>query len=388
MKSAGGIVIPLTHKGSRIIKTTDGSLTLRETYYAEGGEYNLISVTRLAEKGAEAKLTHHAAHIQKGETRIHLEKQDGLWSIPEIRVGMAASLRMERGGATDGLNWHCRLGHPSKKQTKGIVVQGIAPRQAYEHAQDGCSICMTTHPGRRPIPKVAERSRERTVQVDFMPVGHKERGWKDEVGAYIFADRTSKINVYPVKTATAEDALTALDNYLTMIVPYLKGGITCIQTDAGSQFGTKGWAQRCAADGIKWRMCPVAHQAMNGQVERSQGTLATKTRALLKDKNTPFKFWPLELEAAAYVLNRTPHTALNGKTPIQVGTGDKQNLMHTKVFGCKAYVQIPKEKREGKLTDTAWQVIMVGYSTNSPEWLILDADTGVIRKAYSVKFQE
>ncbi len=31
---------------------------------------------------------------------------------------------------------------------------------------------------------------------------------------------------------------------------------------------------------------------------------------------------------------------------------------------------------------------MVGYSTNSPEWLILNADTGVIRKAYSVKFQE
>ncbi len=271
MKTAGGLIMRLTHKGMRTIEAeNDGPLILREAYYAEDAEYNLVSVPRLAEKGVEIKFTHQKAHIEKGETRINLEKRDGLWSIPERRVGTAASLIMEREGTTDSINWHCRLGHPSKEQIARMVAQGIAPKQACELAQNGCSVCMTTYPSRRPIPNVAERSGERTVQVDFMPVGHKEKGWKGEVGAYTFADRTSKIiKIYPVKTATAKDALTAPNNYLTTIVPYLKGGITCIQTDAGSQFDTKVWAQRCATEGIKCRMCPVAHQAMNGQVERS-----------------------------------------------------------------------------------------------------------------------
>ncbi len=107
------------------------------------------------------------------------------------------------------------------------------------------------------------------------------------------------------------------------------------------------------------------------------------------DRGTPIKYWPLALETAAYVLNRTPYTALSGKTPFDMGTGMKQNLKHTKIFGCKAYVQIPKERRRGKWSNTAWQGIMVGYAaTNSPEWLILDLRTSIIRKAYSVNFNE
>ncbi len=82
----------LTHKGSRTIRTQDGPLTLKETYYAQAGEYNLISVPKLAEKEVEAKFTQHTAYIQKNETTIHLEKRDGLWSIPEIREGTVTSL--------------------------------------------------------------------------------------------------------------------------------------------------------------------------------------------------------------------------------------------------------------------------------------------------------
>ncbi len=95
-------------------------------------------------------------------------KQD-LWTLAEEPPKMAVSLRMEREGETDSLNWHCRLGHPSEKQTKQMVAQNIAPKQAYTITKNKCTTCMTTYPGRRPIPKVAERNEERTIQVDCMP---------------------------------------------------------------------------------------------------------------------------------------------------------------------------------------------------------------------------
>ncbi len=131
-------------------------------------------------------------------------------------------------------------------------------------------------------------------------------------------------------------------------------------------------------------MCPVDHQAMNGQVERVQGVLAAKMRALLMDGRLDSKYWPLALETAMYLTNRTPHESLGGLSPIEKSTGKKPDLGRTRIFGCTAYMQIPKAGRKGKLSDVAWQGILVGYSTQSPEWVILEPRTGNLRRAYSV----
>ncbi len=102
---------------------------------------------------------------------------------------------------------------------------------------------------------------------------------------------------------------------------------------------------------------------MNGQVERAIGVLAEKIRTLLMDKQTSKKYWPLALEAATYLLNRTPHESLGGVSPLERSTREKPDLSRARVFGCKAYVQIPKGLMRGKLSNTAWTGTMVGYST-------------------------
>ncbi len=127
---------------------------------------------------------------------------------------------------------------------------------------------------------------------------------------------------------------------------------------------------------------------MNGQVERAIGIVAAKTRALLMDKKTPKKYWPLAMETATYLLNRMPHESLGGVAPLEKSMGEKPNLGKARVFGCKAYVQVPKAQRKGKLSNTAWTGMMVGYSTQSPEWIILDPRSKRLRSAYSVTFDE
>ncbi len=114
---------------------------------------------------------------------------------------------------------------------------------------------------------------------------------------------------------------------------------------------------------------------MNGQVERIQGLLAQKVRTLLASGNLRVKYWPLAIETAACLLNRTPHTLLGGRTPLEAATGKTPNLENVRIFGCTAYVQTPKVQRKGKFADTAWRGILVGYSTTLPEWLILDLKT-------------
>ncbi len=391
IKSVDGKGVLLSHKGGRMIRTKDGTLTLSEVYYSKELKYNLISVPLLIKKDINVTFGNKTAFIEKDGKKIYLQRLDDLWILPERwnDKTLIATLKINSGGNVDDERWHQRLGHMSEYKIKQMISQGLVPTNAAGFDAADCTICRKTLPKRREVRKFAERSGQTVIQVDYMPVGHDERGRNGEVGAYVFSSRYSKImKAYPVKTASAKEAASALEKYCVYIIPYMSEEVECIQTDAGTQFLSIDWALMCVKYKLKHRTCPVDHQAMNGQVERAQGLIAAKMRALLRDGNLNERYWPLALETAVYLLNRTPHDGLGGITPIEKGTGQKPDVSRLKVFGSKAFVQIPKADRKGKLSDTAWVGMMVGYSTQSPEWVILDPRSNRLRNAYSVTFNE
>ena len=51
------------------------------------------------------------------------------------------------------------------------------------------------------------------------------------------------------------------------------------------------------------------------------------------------------METACYLVDKSPSSVLEDKTPQEVWTGKKPFLSHLTVFGCDAYVHVPKEKR-------------------------------------------
>jgi hypothetical protein len=63
---------------------------------------------------------------------------------------------------------------------------------------------------------------------------------------------------------------------------------------------------------------------------------------------------------ACYLVNESPSLALDVKTPQEVWTGKKPFLTHLKVFGCEAYVHVPKENRS-KLDKKVEKCIYLGY---------------------------
>eukprot|EP00253_Pinus_taeda_P015360 PITA_15360 len=72
------------------------------------------------------------------------------------------------------------------------------------------------------------------------------------------------------------------------------------------------------------------------------------------------EFWAEVVETACYLVNRTPSSALEDKTPQEVCNGRKPSLSHLRVFGCDAYVHVPKEKRT-KLDSKSEKCIFIGY---------------------------
>ena len=51
------------------------------------------------------------------------------------------------------------------------------------------------------------------------------------------------------------------------------------------------------------------------------------------------------VETTCYLVNRSPSSALDDKTPQEVWTRKKPSLSHLRVFGSDAYVHVPKENK-------------------------------------------
>jgi hypothetical protein len=72
------------------------------------------------------------------------------------------------------------------------------------------------------------------------------------------------------------------------------------------------------------------------------------------------EFWVYAVGTACYLVNRSPSSVLDDKTPQEVWIGKKPSLTHLKVFGCDAYVHVPK-KNKSKIDKKAEKCIVIRY---------------------------
>lgn len=70
-------------------------------------------------------------------------------------------------------------------------------------------------------------------------------------------------------------------------------------------------------------------------------------------------FWGEALKTVCYLVNRSHLHALENDVPQIVWSGKMVNYFHMKVFGCKAFVHVPKERV--KLDARALKCIFLGY---------------------------
>jgi hypothetical protein len=89
---------------------------------------------------------------------------------------------------------------------------------------------------------------------------------------------------------------------------------------------------------------------------------------------------------AAYILNRLPTKALNGRTPYETWHGRKPTVYHLRVFGCLAF---GKELGHiGKLDDNNNPGVFISYAEGSKAYRILDPGTQRVRTTHDVVFDE
>jgi hypothetical protein len=74
-------------------------------------------------------------------------------------------------------------------------------------------------------------------------------------------------------------------------------------------------------------------------------TLMEKERSILRGARLGNELWVEAVGTTCYLVNQSPSSALDDKTPHEAWTSKKPSLTHLMVFGCDSYVHVTKENR-------------------------------------------
>ena len=116
-------------------------------------------------------------------------------------------------------------------------------------------------------------------------------------------------------------------------------------------------------------------------------TLMERARSMLSGARLGQEFWAEAADTTCYLVNRSPSSALEDKTPHEVWTGKKPSLSHLRVFGCDAYVHVPKEKRT-KLDNKYERCIFIGYKDGLKGYKLWNSETRKVVYNRDVVFRE
>ena len=153
------------------------------------------------------------------------------------------------------------------------------------------------------------------------------------------------------------------------------------------EFGSKAFEEWLAVDGVTHeKSAPYEHE-QNGLAERGIQTISQRAMCQLFGANMTVGFWPYAVEISTYLVNRSPTTALTGKTPFEAWTGERPNIKNLRTFGETGYVHIPPETRK-KWTRKARPCRFLGYTPRSRNYKLWDPERRCVVESPNVIFDE
>ena len=126
----------------------------------------------------------------------------------------------------------------------------------------------------------------------------------------------------------------------------------------------------------------------NSHAERFNRTLLEKANVMRHHACMPRIFWQDAVQTALHIYNHQPMCRLHWKTPNEMFLGDKPDISYFKIFGTRAYVHMPSDTREDKLSPRAEQMIFIGYPPNSKAYRFWSQDRQQVYESTTAVFDE
>ncbi|CAM8942693.1 unnamed protein product [Rhodiola kirilowii] len=238
--------------------------------------------------------------------------------------------------------WHSRLGHIGNKGLSHLAKSGvIKDKLSYLKFCENCILGKKTRNKIKPSTFTAARPLEYVHSDLWGPAQVSTVGGRNYFLSLI--DQFSR-KVWVCLLKTKDEAFETFKTWKTMVENQTDLKLKCLRTDNGLEFCKKAFNEFCNENGIKRHLTVPYTPQQNGTAERMNRTLLEKSRCMLISAGFKPSMWGEAVITASYLINRSPCSALNFKTPQEMWTGKPPNLEHLRPFGCTMYVRTSQGK--------------------------------------------
>ena len=159
-----------------------------------------------------------------------------------------------------------------------------------------------------------------------------------------------------------------------------------LRLDNDKNFKSATFQDICQQAGITCEYSSPHSPHQNGHIERSWRTLYEICFTMLNHSGLDDRFWEYAFNTAVYIYNRTWKASISA-IPYSLLFKKAPPITHFKVFGCPVFSVLPDNQRS-KSRGRAERGIFVGYSSNSPAYIIYNPKTNTTHESRSVSFDE
>ena len=160
-----------------------------------------------------------------------------------------------------------------------------------------------------------------------------------------------------------------------------------IRFDNGKELVNDKLKKLAADEGITIETSAPYSPSQNGVAERFNRTLLELARAMIIGKNMPQFLWDEAVSHAAYLRNRAPTRALQGKTPYEAYHKLIPSVAHLREFGSDVWILDESENRS-KLDPKSKKMVFVGFMDGSKSVRYYDAKRRNIKVSRNFAFNE
>jgi hypothetical protein len=363
-------------------------INIKDAIYAPSFTSNLLSVSKLVDKGKTITFNKHNAIVtdNNGEQSITIPRINNLYvydynndnnynSCDLDQVHNINELLTQSTDSHESINnvdlWHYRLGHVGMSGLKSLIklnavndidINNSDVELHKSHICDGCS-----------LGKAHRIAFDKRKNESYHATAIMDRVHADLCGPVIVQSIKGKyyvstiIDEYSRKVSlkilnNKSDAINHIIEWINNAETFTGKRLKEFHSDKGGEYNSTKLLDYFKSKGIKSTSTCARTPQNNGIAERMNRTLFEMARSMLFHAGLSNHFWMYAIMTAAFIRNRCTSRSLQQIkcTPHEIWTGTKPSVKNMKVFGCDCYSHIHKEER-GKMDHKSDKGIFIGY---------------------------
>ena len=171
-------------------------------------------------------------------------------------------------------------------------------------------------------------------------------------------DHSRKVWAYALKSKY--QVLDVFKDFHVKVERQTSKQLKSVKADNGGEYRGQ-FEQYCRSHGIKLEKTVLKTPQQNGVAKRMNRTICDRIRCMLSHVKLLKSFWGEAMRIVTDLINLSLLYPLEGDIPKRVWTRKFVSFEHLRVFGCRAFIHVPRDKRS-KLDNKTKQCIFLGYS--------------------------